>query len=86
MGFDFLWLVRTDAMGAGAVGEPPSGRPRERMARVSVRHIVEQHIQARIGMLGVILSRLQACLRHGLGLIDPNLTTFRLVPPESAHA
>ena len=53
---------------------------------LSVRHIVEQHIQARISMLGAILSRLQACLRHRLGLIDPNLTTFRLVPPESAHA
>jgi hypothetical protein len=53
---------------------------------LSVRRVVEQHIQARISMLGVILSRLQACLRHGLGLIDPNLTTFRLVPPESAHA
>ncbi|KLU24902.1 hypothetical protein EOS_17530 [Caballeronia mineralivorans PML1(12)] len=53
---------------------------------LSVRRVVEQHFRVRVSMLAAILSRLRAYLRIRLGLIDPNLTAFRLVPPESAYA
>lgn len=53
---------------------------------LSVRDIVEQRIRVMVAMLALILNRLRACLRIRLGLTDVNLTTFRLVPPESVHA
>ena len=53
---------------------------------LSFRHAVELHVQIVLNMLPVILGRLRACLKIRLGLIDPSLTAFRLVPPESAHA
>ncbi|WP_144158246.1 hypothetical protein [Paraburkholderia sp. BCC1885] len=53
---------------------------------LSVRRVVELHVRIMLNMLPVILGRLRACLRLRLGLIDPNLTAFRLIPLESAHA
>jgi hypothetical protein len=53
---------------------------------LSVWRIVELHIRITVNMLPIILSRLRARLRLRLGLIDFNLTAFRLLPPESAHA
>lgn len=50
---------------------------------LSMRHIAEQRIRIMLVMLAVILSRLRARLRLCLGLTDPNLTAFRLVPPEA---
>ncbi|MGN8138235.1 hypothetical protein ACTJLC_26390 [Paraburkholderia sp. 22099] len=53
---------------------------------LSSLHIVERQVQIVLNMLPVMLGRLRACLRLRLGLIDPSLTAFRLVPPEAAHA
>ncbi|SEA66163.1 hypothetical protein [Paraburkholderia sartisoli] len=53
---------------------------------LSIWHVVERHVRIVLNMLPVVLGRLRACLRFQLGLIDPNLTAFRLVPPEAAHA
>jgi hypothetical protein len=53
---------------------------------LSSLHIVELHVQIVLNMLPVMLGRLRGCLRLRLGLIDPSLTAFRLVPPEAAHA
>lgn len=47
---------------------------------------VDLHITLAISQLINRLIRLRACWRVRLGLIDPNLIAFRLVPPESAHA
>jgi hypothetical protein len=53
---------------------------------LSARHVVERHVRIVLNTLQVILGRLRACLRLRLGLIDPSLTAFRLVPPKAAHA
>ncbi|WP_321858024.1 hypothetical protein [Paraburkholderia tropica] len=53
---------------------------------LSFRHTVERHIRIVVNMLPVILCGLRARLRLRLGLVDANLTTFRLVPPEVARA
>lgn len=53
---------------------------------LSSLHVVELHVRIVLNMLPVILGRLRACLRLQLGLIDPSLIAFRLVPPEAAHA
>ena len=50
------------------------------------RRTAEQCIRATLGMLPIVLNRLRACLRMQLGLIDPNLTVFRIVPPKAPHA
>lgn len=49
-------------------------------------HFVDLHIALAISQLVNRLTQLRVCWRVQLGLIDPNLTAFRLVPPESAHA
>lgn len=48
---------------------------------LSVRSIAEQHIRIVVAMLASILNRLRARLRLHIGLTDPNLIAFRLVPP-----
>jgi hypothetical protein len=53
---------------------------------LSFRHVVEVHVQIVLNMLPVVLGRLRACLKIRLGLIDPSLIVFRLVPPEAVHA
>jgi hypothetical protein len=53
---------------------------------LSFRHVVEVHVQIVLNMLPLILGRLRACLKIRLGLIDPSLTVFRLIPPEAARA
>ncbi|MBB2984585.1 MAG: hypothetical protein V4793_07290 [Paraburkholderia tropica] len=53
---------------------------------LSFRRVVERHVQTLLNLLPVMLGRLRACLRLRLGLIDPSLTAFRLVPPEAARA
>ncbi|RQR38977.1 hypothetical protein DIE20_22710 [Burkholderia sp. Bp9131] len=47
---------------------------------------IAQRIRMTLGMLPVVLNRLRACLRMRLGLIDLNLTAFRIVPPKTPHA
>ncbi|CAE6794677.1 hypothetical protein R75465_04661 [Paraburkholderia aspalathi] len=53
---------------------------------LSFRHVIEVHVQIVLNMLPVLLGRLCVCLKIRLGLIDPSLTVFRLVPPEAARA
>lgn len=53
---------------------------------LSFRHVVELQVRIVLNMLPIILGRLRACLRLRLGLIDPSLIVFRLVPPEAARA
>ncbi len=46
----------------------------------------EQHLRVTLNRLAVTLNQLRARLCIRLDLIDFNLTAFRLVPPEPAHA
>ncbi|MEK6291018.1 MAG: hypothetical protein V4793_06450 [Paraburkholderia tropica] len=48
--------------------------------------MIDLHITLVISQLIDRLIQLRACLRVRLGLIDPNLVRFRLIPPVSAHA
>ncbi|KWH23384.1 hypothetical protein WL99_26215 [Burkholderia cepacia] len=59
------------------------------MLRLCVRlgwRAIAQRIRMALRMLPVVLNRLRACLRMRLGLIDFNLTVFRIVPPNTPHA
>ncbi|SOT40219.1 hypothetical protein [Burkholderia cenocepacia] len=49
-------------------------------------HTVEHRRRVALNRLAVVLSHLRARLHIRLGLTDFNLTAFRLVPPEFAHA
>lgn len=53
---------------------------------LSMRRTVEQRIRTSACMWRCTERRLRASLRIRLGLTDPNLTAFRLVPPVSTHA
>lgn len=49
-------------------------------------HVIEIFVLVILVRLIVRLSLLRACLRIRLGLADPNLLAFRLIPPLSVHA